>query len=125
MIRWKSALLGAGSFVVAHLAEAAWWTTWFRGVYAPWFLNSGRAVAFTAGCQFVASAIVSTRDPRETLVRAAYVAAGAAAAMVAVLALVGPGTLFPIALGIGAIVLAAASVAGGLAGSALRRVIKS
>ena len=125
MIRWRSALLGAGTFVVAHLIEAAWWTTWFRGVYAPWFLNSGRAVAFTAGCQLLASAIVSTRDPRETLVRGAYVAAGAAAAMVVVLAVVGPGTLFPIALTIGAIVLAAATVVGALAGSGLRRGIKS
>ena len=125
MIRWKSALLGAGLFVVAHFVEAAWWTTWFRGVYAPWFLNSGRAVAFTAGCQFVASAIVSARDPRETLVRGAYVAAGAAVAMVVVLAVIGPGNLFPIALAIGAIVLAAASVAGGLAGAGLQRAIKS
>jgi hypothetical protein len=125
MIRWKSALLGAGSFVVAHLVEAAWWTTWFRGVYAPWFLNSGRAVAFTAGCQFVAAVIVSAADQREALVRSISLAAGAVAAMVVVLVSVGPGTLFPIALGIGAIVLAAASVAGGLAGSALRRVIKS
>ena len=125
MIRCKSALLGAGTFVVAHLIEAAWWTTWFRGVYAPWFLNSGRAVAFTAGCQLLASAIVSTRDPRETLIRGAHVAAGAAAAMVVVLAVVGPGTLFPIALTIGAIVMAAATVAGGLAGSGLRRGTKS
>jgi hypothetical protein len=125
MIRWKSALLGAGSFVVAHLAEAAWWTTWFRGVYAPWFLNSGRAVAFTAGCQFVAAAVVSAADQREALVRGLYVAAGAVVAMLVVLAIVGPGTLFPIVLGIGAIVVAAASVAGGLAGSALRRAIKS
>jgi hypothetical protein len=125
MIRWKSTLLGAGTFAVAHLVEATWWLTWFRGVYAPWFLNSGRAVAFTAGCQFLASAIVSTRDPRETLVRGAYVAAGAAAAMVVVLAVVGLGTLFPIALAIGAIVLAATSVAGGLAGSGLRRATKS
>jgi hypothetical protein len=125
MIRWKSALLGAGSFVVAHLAEAAWWTTWFRGVYAPWFLNSGRAVAFTAGCQFVAAAVVSAADQREALVRGLYVAAGAVVAMVVVLAIVGPGTLFPIVLGIGAIVVAVASVAGGFAGSALRRAIKS
>src|SRR3989442_13295478 len=98
MIRWKSALLGAGSFVVAHLVEASWWTTWFRGVYAPWFLNSGRAVAFTAGCQFLASAIVSVADLREALVRSTSIAAGAVTAMVVVLAIVGPGNLFPIAI---------------------------
>jgi len=72
-----------------------------------------------------AAVIVSAADQREALVRSISLAAGAVAAMVVVLVSVGPGTLFPIALGIGAIVLAAASVAGGLAGSALRRVIKS
>jgi hypothetical protein len=125
MIRWKSALLGAGSFVIAHLVEAAWWVTWFRGVYAPWFLNSGRAVAFTAGCQFLASAIVSDADLREALVRGTSIAAGAVTAMVVVLAIVGPGNLFPIAIAIGAMVLAAVSLAGALAGSAFRRAIKS
>jgi hypothetical protein len=125
MIRWKGALLGAATFVAAHLVQTLWWTTWFRGAYAPWFLNSGRAVAFTTGCQFIASAIASAADPREALVRGGSVAAGAAAAMVVVLAFAGPGTLFPIVIAVGTSVLAAASVAGALAGSGLRRTMTS
>jgi hypothetical protein len=125
MIRWKGALLGAATFVAAHLVQTLWWTTWFRGAYAPWFLNSGRAVALTTGCQFIAAAMASAAEPREALVRGGSIAAGAAAAMVVVLAFAGPGTLFPIVIGIGTIVLAAASLAGALAGSGLRRTIKS
>jgi hypothetical protein len=122
MIRWKSVLLGAMTFLAAHAVESAAWTTWFRGEYAPWFLNSGRAVAFTAGSLLIIGLAVglNTSAWRDSMITAGNLLAGAIAAMVVVLFAVGPGTLFPIAIAIGAVVLGVSSAAGVLAGSALR-----
>jgi hypothetical protein len=122
MIRWKSALLGAVAFFAAHLIESAAWTTWFDGEYTPWFLNSGRAVAFTAGLLLIIglAAGITTLAWRDSMITAANVLAGAVAAMIVVLFAVGPGTLFPIAIVIGVAVLGVSSAAGVFAGSALR-----
>jgi uncharacterized membrane protein len=122
MIRWKSVLLGAITFLAAHAVESAAWTTWFRGVYAPWFLNSGRALAFTAGSLVIIGLVVgiNTAARRESTIAAGNFLAGAIAAMIVVLFAVGPGTLFPIAIIIGAAVLGVSSAAGVFAGSALR-----
>lgn|SRR5262245_21495732 len=122
MIRWKSALLSAIAFLAAHLIESAAWTTWFHGEYAPWFMNSGRAVAFTAGCIVIVGLVagLNTSGWRESRITAVSVLAGAAAAMIVVLFAVGPGTLFPIAIAIGVVVLAASSAAGVFAGRAVR-----
>ena len=113
MIRWKNAVLGAVVFVAAHLVLWAGWREWFRpgGDFPPWFLNSGRAVVLTAVLLFIAGALVASGN----------LAAGAIVAMCVVLALTGPGTLFPIALTIGAGVAVISSAAGALAGSAIRR----
>jgi hypothetical protein len=125
MIRWKSAVLGAVVFVTAHLVLMAGWREWFGGDdVPPWFLNSGRAVAFTAGSLFLASVVAGLRTrgmPPDAMVTGGTVAAGAIVAMCVVLALTGPGTLFPIALSIGAGVATISSAAGALAGSAIRR----
>src|SRR5262245_21049308 len=114
MIRWKSALVGAMTFLAAHVVESAAWTTWFRGQYAPWFLNSGRAVGFTAGSFAIVGLIVGINTParRDAVIAAGNFLAGAVAAMVIVLFAVGPGTLFPIAIVIGAAVLAVSSAVG-------------
>jgi hypothetical protein len=122
MIRWKSVLLGAIAFLAAHLIESAAWTTWFHGEYAPWFLNSGRAVAFTAGLLLIIglAAGINTVAWRDSMITAGNVLAGAVAAMIVVLFAVGPGTLFPIAIVIGAAVLGVSSAAGVFAGAALR-----
>jgi hypothetical protein len=126
MIRWNSAVLGAVVFVTAHLVLMAGWREWFQpaGDFPPWFLNSGRGVAFTAGSLFLASVVAGLRTrgmPRDAMVAGGTVAAGAIVAMCVVLALTGPGTLFPIALAIGAGVAIISSAAGALAGSAIRR----
>jgi hypothetical protein len=125
MIRRKYTALGAGVFVGAHVVVAAGWREWFGGGdVPPWFLNSGRAVAFTAGSLFLASVVAGLRTrgmPRDAMVVGGTVAAGAIIAMCVVLALTGPGTLFPIALAIGAGVAVISSAAGALAGSAIRR----
>ena len=47
-VQWKSLLLGAATFVVTHLVVVRTWAMWFDGQREPWFLNSGRAVWFTA-----------------------------------------------------------------------------
>jgi phosphate/sulfate permease len=89
-----------------------------------WFLNSGRAVVLTAVLLFIAGAFVGLTTKgaaRESLVASGNLAAGAIVAMCVVLALTGPGTLFPIALTIGAGVAVISSAAGALAGSAIRR----
>jgi hypothetical protein len=126
MIRWKSAVLGAVVFVTAHLVLMAGWREWFLpgGDFPPWFLNSGRAVVLTAVLLFIAGAFVglTTRGTvRESLVASGNLAAGAIVAMCVVLALTGLGTLFPIALTIGAGVVVMSIAAGALAGSAIRK----
>lgn len=126
MIRWKSAALGAAVFVAAHLVLMARWREWFQpgGDFPPWFLNSGRAVALTAALLFIAGVFVglSTRGtPRESSVASGNLAAGAIVAMCVVLAVTGPGTLFPIALSIGAGIVVVSCVAGALTASAIGR----
>jgi hypothetical protein len=126
MIRWKSAALGAAVFGAAHLVLTARWREWFQpgGDFPPWFLNSGRAVALTAALLFMGGVVVglTTRGPaRESIVAGGNLAAGAIVAMCLVLALTGPGTLFPIALTIGAGVVVISIAAGAMAGSAIRK----
>ena len=126
MMRWKSAALGAAVFVAAHLVLMAGWREWFQpgGDYPPWFLNSGRAVALTAASLFGAGVVVGLATggaARESMVAGGNLAAGAIVVMCVVLALTGPGTLFPIALAIGAGIAVLSSVAGTLTGSAIGR----
>ncbi|MBZ5559624.1 MAG: hypothetical protein LAO77_20340 [Acidobacteriia bacterium] len=126
MTRWKDVVFGALAFVGAHAVEAAAWRSWFApgGDYAAWFLNSGRAVAFTAVCLFVVSLLGSAlgaADQRDSLVRGAYFSGGAVASMTVVLIVVGPGTIWPIVLVGGAAIISACAVAGAYAGGAIRR----
>ena len=124
MIRWKSGALGAAMLITAHLVLMARWRDWFQagGDYPPWFLNSGRAVAFTAGLLFIAGLVagLATRGaPQERMIAGGNVAAGAIVAMCVVLAMTGPGTLFPIALTIGAGIAVMSCVAGALTAAAI------
>jgi hypothetical protein len=122
MIRWTSVLVGGAAFLAAHLVLTLAWRTWFHGTFEPWFLNSGRAVAFTAALLVVAGVLVSASDRRESIIRGANVAAGALLAMIVVMSVIGPGNLFPIVIAIGAAIAAASGGAGALAGWSLRRV---
>jgi hypothetical protein len=119
MIRWKSAVLGAAVFVTAHLVLMSRWREWFQpgGDFPPWFLNSGRAVALTGALLFIAGVLVgllTQGGARESIVAGGNLAGGAIIAMCVVLAITGPGTLFPIALTIGAGVIVFNCVAGAL-----------
>ena len=128
MIRWKSLVLGAVVFAIAHWLEIAWWHEWFQpgGDYPPWFLNSGRAVAFTAALLFVAGVllgIASRGVSRQAIIAGGNLSAGAVAAMGVVLGVTGPGNLFPIALTIGASIVAISAIAGALVGSLIGKAI--
>jgi hypothetical protein len=56
------------------------------------------------------------------MVRGGNVAAGAIVAMIIVIIAVGPGTLFPIALAIGAVIAVISAVSGALIGWSVRRM---
>src|SRR5688572_7829689 len=105
MIRWASVLAGAAAFLAAHFVELVAWQAWFAAEHVPWFLNSGPAVAFTAGLVLIAGAAVSTADLRESMVRGANVGVGAVVAIAVVLAVSVGGNLFPIAAAIGAVIV--------------------
>lgn len=127
MIRVRALALGAAAFVISHAVESAMWQSTFApgSSVNPWFLNSGRAVAFTAAC-LLAAAVVATalerRGPwrgRSVLPAGFNVAAGAWIAMAVVLATIGPGTIFPIALAFAAVVAAVSCGVGAFLGSML------
>ena len=84
MLRWTSLVLGAATFLAAHAVERAMWTSWFSAEWKPFFMNSGRAVAFTAACVLIAGLVAAllARDRRDALIHAGNVAAGAAAVMI-------------------------------------------
>src|SRR5437763_10617386 len=52
-------VIGAAAFLAAHALDARHWSDWFNGEYEPWFLNSGRAVLFTLGLLWMASALTA------------------------------------------------------------------
>lgn len=117
--RWMQFASGFAGFAAAHVIEAAKWRDWFQGQYAPWFLNSGRAVLFTSICLFIVGAVATIRSTRPFAL-GLLVGAGAAAAMVVILFGGGnAGTIFPIVVATGGAVVVASAVAGALAGAAV------
>ncbi len=119
---WAGAIAGGLAFAAAHLLERSLWRVWFdpAGQYPPWFLNSGRATAFTAATMIVAGVLLGGARRADTQTVCWLPAAGGAVlAMMVVLALTGPGTLFPLVITIGGGLL----VGSLLAGCALGRVI--
>jgi hypothetical protein len=129
VIRWQAVVVGALTFLVSHVIEVMGWP-WFdpAHAFAPWFLNAGRAVAFTAACLLVAVAIegfVAATTRMESAVLACNIAAGAVVGMAVVLAARGPGTLFPIALAIGALVALGSAGAGALVGWSIRQTARA
>jgi hypothetical protein len=100
---------GLLTFAAAHEVEVLKWTAWFGSAHEPWFLNSGRAVAFTIACLFVSSLIAGWLR-----LSGVMFAAGAAIAMTVVLFLKqgGPGTIFPIVIAVGAAFILVISMLG-------------
>ena len=94
--------LGTLAFATAHLIEAALWTSWFGGAHDPWFLNSGRAVACMTALLFGVSLAGGGIGLSGTMI-----SAGAFMAMVAIMFLKnsGPGTIFPIVMAFGGLLI--------------------
>jgi hypothetical protein len=117
MMRWTSLVLGAATFLAAHVVEAVMWTAWFSPQFKPFFTNSGRAIAFTTACVLVAGLLAGllARDRRDALIHAGNVTAGAAIAMTCLLFWSGPGTIFPIVMTLGSVILAVGSYLGAFA----------
>jgi hypothetical protein len=117
MIKWRDAVFGAATFLATHAVVVRKWATWFDGQHEPWFLNSGRAVGFTALCLLVAGLVASASWARrrdDVMAHGATVAAGAVLAMTVVLITAGPGTIFPIVIVFGGMVVLFSSAIGSL-----------
>jgi hypothetical protein len=82
-----------------------------------WFLNSGRNVAAIELTLFVSAAVVAFLQRGRWGEGAAAFAAGATWAMGATLFVIGPGTIFPIVMGIGGALMVAAVAVGTVAGA--------
>ena len=95
------------TFGAAHAVEVLQWTVWFGNAYEPWFLNSGRAVAFMTACLFVSGLFAGWLR-----LSGLMFAAGAATAMTVVLFLKqgGAGTIFPIVIAAGGLIVASVSL---------------
>lgn len=114
-VRWQSVLMGAAAFLAAHLVERVMWMSWFAdSSIVPWFTNSGRAVAVTMSLMAVAGALsaLAAHDRSERMHRAASTAGGGTVALIIALTVTGPGTIFPLAIVIGAALIIAGVFAG-------------
>lgn len=125
MFRVTSFAVGAAAFSLAHAVTVVAWRAVFApagDLHAPWFLNSGRAVAFTAACLFAAAfgyTLLAKSIRSRWLVAVAHLVAGAVFAMAVVLAMIGPGTIFPLALAVGGLIASVSSASGGYLGTRL------
>src|SRR5262245_34040087 len=112
-MNWKYPLVGAVTFAGLHQALVATWQTWFHGGggHSPWFLNSLDAVVAAAAVFFIVGLTTALLIPEpmveETSFGACQLVAGAGLPMVATLATLpeGPGSLAPLVIAIGIIVL--------------------
>jgi hypothetical protein len=115
-------IAGGVAFAAAHAIEASHWSDWFEGQYAPWFLNSGRALLFTVAVVALISVAIGALNRAQRPVRGIAIGGGACAAMAVLLFLSpGPGTIFPIVLAVGGVALLGSSIAGAWAGTVIRR----
>jgi hypothetical protein len=122
VISWKNVAAGGLTFLIAHAIEVEAWPVFDpAGGTTPWFLNAGGALAFTAAALLVIGFLsaLTTSNRLSTIARGGSIAAGAIAAMTVVLFAKGPGTLFPIALAIGAAIAIASSISGAMLGRRL------
>jgi hypothetical protein len=107
-------VVGLLGFLAAHAVEVLMWASWFGGLHDPWFLNSGRAAAFTIGSLFVVGLLGGALR-----VSGLGIAAGATAAMAVVLMWGGGGSIFPIVLVAGGLMIAGSTTLGAWIGREL------
>ena len=128
MFRLRWAALGALVFAACHGVEVVYWRDWFApaGDFPPWFLNANRAVLFTAAASFslgVLSGIVRHASFDDALRRVAYACVGELAAFGGGLIATGVGTIFPIVLAVGALVLVSCALFGSAFGWGLAELV--
>ena len=87
-----------------------------------WFLNSARGVAVVGGAYAVVGAVIGF-SRRDSVREATMLANGAVLAMIAVLFSIGPGTIFPIVIVFGTVIIAVATAAGTAVGNGGRRAM--
>jgi hypothetical protein len=86
-----------------------------------WFLNSGRGVLITTIVLALAAAAMGLGSSPPGLWSATVAfSGGAAAAMVVVLFALGPGTIFPIVIAIGMVIIAVAAITGAVIARSVR-----
>lgn len=91
--------------------------------HSGWFLNSSFGVR-VIGRTFMAAGLAVGLFRRSGLAEAALIGAGAVLAMAIVLFGIGPGTIFPIVLTFGTVVLAVATAVGAVAGVGTRWLVR-
>lgn len=84
-----------------------------------WFLNSGSNAAVISAVVVLVAAVIAAR-PRWTVADTTVFACGVLIAMLATLVAIGPGTIFPLVLTVGTVLLVAATVLGTAVGYAVR-----
>ncbi len=109
--------IGLLAFTAVHLIEVQMWVPWFGGDHNAWFLNDQHAGQFTFVGLFIISLIAGWFR-----LSGSSVAFGACVAMTLALFLSphGPGSLFPMALGIGGTLVVIACWPATLIGKELR-----
>ena len=89
-----------------------------------WFLNSGLNVATISGVIGVVAALLAVRR-RWRIDETATFGLGVLVAMVVTLLAIGPGTIFPIVIVIGAVVVGVVIAMGTAVGYGIRRAVRS
>jgi hypothetical protein len=119
---WKGLALVGGAGLFLSVQGLLFLTTApIAGIQdSGWFLNSGPGVlAVGLACAVVGALVGFGR--RDSGREATMVVAGAVLAMIAVLFAIGPGTIFPIVIVFGTVIIAGATAAGTAVGTAVRR----
>ena len=117
--RVAGAVIGVVTFVATHLCLMAKWTSWFHGQYQPWFLNTPTAGQFTLACFVVVSLIAGLFG-----IAGWFIWAGAVMTMVVVIFIPpGPGTLWPIVIAVGGLMVGAAILIGNMLGLGIRYLV--
>jgi hypothetical protein len=126
MTRWIRFAVGLLTFLAAHAVEVRQWSAWFGGVHPPWFLNSGRSIAFTLGCVCASSCMMALFGGSAERVRGITFAVGSFVAMTAVLFLQkgGAGSIFPIVMVVGGLGILMGSMFGAFIGAEIRLAVR-
>jgi hypothetical protein len=113
-------VLGLLAFCAAQIPLLLATTAVAGGMNSPgWFLNSGRNVLLVGSILAAGAAMLCLR--RLASVRdAVFYGTGAVTAMIVTLAVIGPGTIFPIVIAFGMGVIALAVLVGAACGAAVR-----